>query len=199
MAFENAADAFRAYPGMWPTPDAAKKALQREPRTGTISNKYLLIGECPCPLVTVAYQRAAAGAKRAICRVDLSIVPDPAAWLSMRLGKLAWCNIEQPPPPEPDIRVSDIRLPDIATAPDHAAGLDPGLLYRPGVLEPPPAFMLTIRRPGGHARAEIEVPAFGPYMSACAISMNRRGPDLVMPHPAFLGRVQPPWMGAALL
>jgi putative DNA primase/helicase len=187
VAFENGADAFRAYPTLWPSAEAARQSLKPS-RSGTKPNERVLIRECPTPLVAVAYQRAAAGAKRAESMVDPAVVPDPAAWLADRLGPLARCDIETPPP-EPDIRV-----PDIATATDDVPGLDPAMVYRRGVLEPPPADMLMIRRCGRPA-ISVEVPAFGPCMVASMEMPAGPWVPILMHRPAFNGDgwpVKPP-------
>ena len=94
---QNATDAAAAYPDLWPNREAAKKALWRG-RLGTYSHKELSMGECPQPLPglrRVEYQRAGAGRSRSVAWHDPILIADPMAWLTDRLGPLAWC----PAPP----------------------------------------------------------------------------------------------------
>jgi putative DNA primase/helicase len=136
VAFENGADAFRAYPDLWPSAEAARQALKPS-RSGTKPNERVLIRECPTPPALWIYQRATAGAKRAEVLIDLAMVPDPAAWLAERLGKLARC--EPAPVTQPVITQEE----EGPMVPERGAMLDPAKLYRRAVLEPPPADMLT--------------------------------------------------------
>ena len=102
VTFENAADAWGAYPGMWPSLLAAKKAFQRENGERLETNPYkgLLIGECLQPLATVAYQVAGMGRKPSTAWFDLMMVPNPVEWLTERLGRLASCNVGVADPPD---------------------------------------------------------------------------------------------------
>jgi Toprim domain len=100
VAFEAPADAARAYPDLWRTPDAAKKAWQR---CGTNPYEELIIGECPRPLRKFVFQLAGPGRKRARGAYDPEVVTDLKEWLETRLGLLAWSEIE-PPATEADDR-----------------------------------------------------------------------------------------------
>ena len=75
-----------AYPGLWASWEAAKKAMGRGQR-GTNPNMGLT-GECP-PLVRVGYQLAGQRHHRVEAQFDPAIVPDPRAWLEKQLGLLA--------------------------------------------------------------------------------------------------------------
>jgi putative DNA primase/helicase len=98
VVLTNCTDAATAYPGLWRTREAAKKALQRSPdksatcrvRLGTIPYEDIsLIRECPQPLRAVEYQRAGAGRSVARAFYDPALVTDPVAWLFEKLGELA--------------------------------------------------------------------------------------------------------------
>ncbi len=94
VALPNPRDAADAY-DLWPSWEAAKKAMGRDQR-GTNANRYLLYSVCP-PLVRVSYQVAGERRKRAEALVDLAIVPDPCAWLEARLGPLSHFEIIEEP------------------------------------------------------------------------------------------------------
>ena len=108
----NPADAATAYPNLWPSRDAAKKAMERhrDGRSGT--------NPCPQPqpderpaMVRVAYQLMGSGKKLAVAWFDLSLVPDPAAWLAERLGEMAWVWMEAtavPTPPDVTVKVEAV-------------------------------------------------------------------------------------------
>jgi hypothetical protein len=87
IAFESPADAVRAYPRMWPSVEAAKKALQRSKSSGTFSYKDSLIGKCP--RASVKYRKPGNGQRTAQCLADLAVVPNPKAKLEELLGPLA--------------------------------------------------------------------------------------------------------------
>lgn len=91
VSLENPTDAATAYPHLWATRNAAKKAMEkrREGRLGSNRNKDSLITERPQPPFEVSYQRAGPGCSKATAYVDLTIVPGPEAWLTERLGPLA--------------------------------------------------------------------------------------------------------------
>lgn len=111
IAFEVAADAFKAYPGMWPSVEAAKKAIARAERGGAgqipIYKDYI-IRKCPAPQ-TVRYQRTGAGHRPAICRAELTDVSGLRDALERLIGPLA--RFEIIPDPEPpageDQRIAD--------------------------------------------------------------------------------------------
>jgi putative DNA primase/helicase len=84
VAFESGASAAIAYPKLWPTRSAAKKALQRANR-GTFSYKNVPIRKCPL----VRFQRV--GPKLHVERAvhDPRLVPRPRAAIEAMLGSLA--------------------------------------------------------------------------------------------------------------
>jgi putative DNA primase/helicase len=103
VVLTNCTDAATAYPDLWRTREAAKKALQRKVdksatcrgRLGTIPYEDIsLIRECPQPLRAVEYQRAGAGRSAARAFYDPILVPDPVSWLFEKLGELADWNAE---------------------------------------------------------------------------------------------------------
>jgi putative DNA primase/helicase len=107
VVLENARHAAVAYPSLWPSHQAAAKALERG-RSRTFPYYKSSIGECPTPradgdgLVEVAYQVAGAGQKSAKAWADLVLCPDPGAFLMARLGRLAWCKVGDITPPDPN-------------------------------------------------------------------------------------------------
>jgi putative DNA primase/helicase len=84
VAFEAAASAATAYPQLWPTRSAAKKALQRANR-GTFSKKNIPLRKCP----PVRFQRV--GPKLHVERAvyDPRLVRHPRAAIEAMLGPLA--------------------------------------------------------------------------------------------------------------
>jgi putative DNA primase/helicase len=133
-------DAAAAYPHVWATRKAAKSAMERQIQMGTKSgrlapsrNNNTLIrgrGQPPgfCPhLREVQYQVAGAGRSSTAARHDPSVVPDLAAWLTQRLGRLAW--VGERPKPVIDVNVIEAMALRgiIPKNPAHAARLFPDL------------------------------------------------------------------------
>ncbi len=104
MVLGNARHAWAAYPSLWPSHNAADLAIRRSPSFPYYKS---LIGERRTlrhdggGLVEVAYQVAGAGQKPAKAWYDPLLRPDPAAFLTARLGKLAWCKVGDATPPNP--------------------------------------------------------------------------------------------------
>ncbi len=92
IVMENPAHAFATYPVLWPSREAAKKALQRS-KLGTFSIERLPYGKCP-QLRRIEYQQRGQGKSRAAAGYDPLLCPDPVAFLTERLGELAWSRIE---------------------------------------------------------------------------------------------------------
>ncbi|WP_343081364.1 toprim domain-containing protein [Ostreiculturibacter nitratireducens] len=87
IVLENAADMAACFPELWPTREAAKKDGQRK---GT--NDYyrdLYNSRLSPSSAEVTYRPEGAGHRPRSARVDLSLIPDPEAWLTNRLGPLA--------------------------------------------------------------------------------------------------------------
>jgi hypothetical protein len=119
VALLNAAHAAKAYPTIRHssgdegiTAEAMRKALQREwaadrcapAKCGTIPYREYSLGKCPALRITatISYLLKGRGQSPQTAVVDLSVVPDPKAWLEKRLGPVKWCNTdEDEPPPEP--------------------------------------------------------------------------------------------------
>ena len=92
VALQNPTAAAAAYPALWRTREAAKSALSRA-RLGANWNKKSTFQNAPnLSLRRVQYQLTGAGQKPAVAWCDLELVPDPVAWLTQRLGPLAWCR-----------------------------------------------------------------------------------------------------------
>jgi hypothetical protein len=120
VAFENAADAARAYERqLWSDPEAARQAFHRA-RSVTFWNKDILIPVCHAPpqtgraartcLSRLDYRVAGPGRRPAVAWCDLAVCSDPESFLRERLGSLAAFSITPPiaepepqsGPPEPD-------------------------------------------------------------------------------------------------
>jgi hypothetical protein len=84
IAFEAAASAAIAYPTLWPTRSAAKKALQRANK-GTFSKKNVPIRKCPF----VRFQRVGPKLHVEQAIYDPRQVCDPRAAIQAKLGPLA--------------------------------------------------------------------------------------------------------------
>lgn len=98
VALLSAPAAFRVYPTLWPSIEAAKKALQRAAdQTGTISYRDSYKGMSPSGLAVVRYRLAGERQRPAVALVDLSRVPDPAGWLAAHVGPLAHFEIAEGP------------------------------------------------------------------------------------------------------
>jgi hypothetical protein len=183
VVFENSGHALQAYPGMWPSKDAARQAFLRQ-RCATFPYEESFIGECRSPR-RVAYQVAGPGQRAAVAWFDPLVVPDPEAWLADRLGPLAWCSFDQPPPDPPAEAVL------VPVVPDCVPGLPPEVIHvpRPQVPPPPldmmmpPAELLTVRGRGHQPIALIEAPRHGPIMGARPVTPAGPGPWLLLARP----------------
>jgi hypothetical protein len=103
VALACADDAARAYPGLWRTRSAARKAMER----AEVADKPLweiLNREMSATSLRVArYQVAGPGRKPNFALIDPDLVPDPAAWLADRLGPLATFELlEEVPVEQPE-------------------------------------------------------------------------------------------------
>jgi putative DNA primase/helicase len=102
VALDNPAHAAAAYPALWPSVEAARKAFQRA-RSGTIPYKVYIRPDCPRPhaialarLAWADYQLVGAGQHLSVAWLDPTIVPDLAGWLHGRLGEMAICRVTMP-------------------------------------------------------------------------------------------------------
>jgi len=108
-----ATDAARIYPDLFPTPEAARKAIMREFGEGYFPDIPLgdiSIGECPGnTLVRVSYRPTGRGQQTRRALVLESRLPTLAEWLTERLGAFVQVEVLQPdpnpdPPPSPPPR-----------------------------------------------------------------------------------------------
>lgn len=99
VALANPAHASAAYPELWASREAAKKAFQRG-KLGTNPYSKVYIRECP-QLLRARYLLRGQGHSPAEAWFDPALVPDVAQWLSERLGQLAFCELVEPPEPDP--------------------------------------------------------------------------------------------------
>jgi hypothetical protein len=97
---------------LWGNREAAKKAFQRG-QMGTFPYKDTIIRDCP-HLVRLEYRRDLSRHGAVVAWCDLDLVPDPTAWLSERVGPLAWCAVGDKP--------LALRGDDVATAEPEGAG-----------------------------------------------------------------------------
>ncbi len=128
IAFESATAAAMAFPDLWPTAEAAKKAMQRE-RLGTFPYNNYIYGNVPNLLSRVSFQLEGAGRSPTIARFDPEIVPDPVAWIVQRLG--------------PVKGIATIDRPSVARAADNQAaprtdpaGIEPANIYTAPMIVP---------------------------------------------------------------
>lgn len=152
MVIENARHMATAYADLWTTHKAAAKALERE-RTSPFSYRDSYIGKRGSPLaggsqlVQVSYQVAGAGQKPATAWCDSGLCPNPEAFLTAalaKLGPLAWCKVEEPPPePDPSAVLADNGLSSgIADTPSRAPDMPVYVGTMPRIIQdvaaPPP-------------------------------------------------------------
>jgi putative DNA primase/helicase len=101
VALASSTQAATAYPGLWGTGNAAKLAMARGGCHFVIRvSNYSLTPTSPR---SVRFQLAGLGQRPSVATFDPRTVPDIAAWLETRLGKLARCEVmpEATPQPEP--------------------------------------------------------------------------------------------------
>jgi hypothetical protein len=94
VVLTNPKDMSEAWPQMWATADAAKKALQRARRgnEGHFSSISILLENCPS-FQRLLYRTARRG-RPVAAFYDPALVPDPRAWLENKLGPLASLSFE---------------------------------------------------------------------------------------------------------
>jgi putative DNA primase/helicase len=147
VALLSAPAAFRAYPTLWPSVEAAKKALQRAAeQTGTFPYRDSHKGMSPSGLTAIRYRLAGERQRPAMACVDPSRVPDPAAWLVDHVGPLAHFEVmtgPKAPPPADALPVP------VKTAPATLPAAIPA--------EPGGQFLQSIK--GGDLAANSEVSA----------------------------------------
>lgn len=132
LMLSSPADAARIYPDLFPTPEAAKKALQRELKGGDfgdISLLLVLIGECPRNrLVEVRYRPAGRGQQNRRAWVGRDRVEGLAEWLTLQLGvavsvEVVALGVDPEPPPPPTPGPSPSSAPETDAPPlGHPAG-----------------------------------------------------------------------------
>jgi hypothetical protein len=110
IAWRNGAHAALALPEFWADRKVAEKAFLREGDRTTSLETFPYIkssntgmspssgSEGGCGLVKVEYQQAGAGKRPTVAWVFPEAVPDPAAMLTEKLGKLASCRVSSPQP-----------------------------------------------------------------------------------------------------
>jgi len=101
-----ATDAAKGYPDLFPTPEAARKAIQRAGAGGyfpDISLGSTILGECPGNrLVEVTYRPAGRGQQERRALVLPELLEAMPEWLAQVCGTpLAHYAVVQPPPPPP--------------------------------------------------------------------------------------------------
>ena len=174
VAFDDAADASRAYPSLWPdrsdlegkrgSAAAARQAFHRARCVTNPIEEDLSHGECHAPLRRATYQRAGAGKRPASLTFDPTAVleDDLHDWLEERVGPLAWLKVEPPPPPAPEPPRPALK-PEADDLDVARSGLPPGqprpwpagpMIFRPpdaGSDPPPPRDPKPLPRGAPHA------------------------------------------------
>jgi putative DNA primase/helicase len=164
VALANPIDAATAYPDLWNSPVAAKQALWRSKKSQSRINNYLSDFVTIC---TARYRLAAPGRYASTVWYDPNLVPDPAVWLTNRLGPLKSVTVGGMPEalrPDP-AAMSDAdklamrkRLQAGYTAPSadpavlvepegYGAELVPGDLFQPGQAVAPSVGFWKVKRP----------------------------------------------------
>ena len=96
IAFDSPAAAAAAYPELWASAEAAKKAIQRG-RLGTNPYNIYLYGNVPnLPLSRITYQLEGAGRGTATAWYDPDLIPDPVAWIAEQLGPVKTATLDRP-------------------------------------------------------------------------------------------------------
>lgn len=85
---DNAADRARAFPDLWRTHQAARDDRKRSVASG-YRDPLIAKRHTNMPPAAVRYRRRGASQKTQSAVFDLSVIPDPQAWLTQRLGPLA--------------------------------------------------------------------------------------------------------------
>ena len=184
IAFENGRHAHTAYPDLWPSWEAARKALKRAAdaeRSGTfLQEDSSFLEECPTPLTRVDYQVAGPGQKPAVAWCDLGTLLDPGAFLAAKLGALAFVRLtlpEMPEPPDPPVRPAGRQLePTLESAGGDAVPIEAG--QRP----PPPKAGTAAFSPAAALPADLD---WGRHVWLADHEMPGEWWPGVMPRPAL--------------
>jgi hypothetical protein len=134
----DSAHAFRAFPGLWPSAEAARKAYQRG-EVRDIANREVFSKKCPAPLAR--YRLSGAGQRPAEAVVDMDLVPDPRAWLEQRLGPLAHFDMEDVPGAVAPADAERVAPVEAVAAPAQA------MAVAPQVQPPTPPVIRVLPRP----------------------------------------------------
>lgn len=134
IAFDSAAAAAKAYPSLYVSQDAAKKALQRNKEVsesiGTNPYKDFLQGNVPLlprQLVAVFYRREGPSYRRERAVVDLARIPDPRAHMEGLLGSLAEYDVLDAHPVQTAI-VEPLQIPTQPDAKEHVVPDEPAVV-----------------------------------------------------------------------
>jgi putative DNA primase/helicase len=94
VLLEQPADAARAYPELWPSADAARKAFKRSEVADipVLGSTYTRMS-ATSPLRHIHYRLAGRGRRPARAVVDTDLVSDARAWLTDRLGALSMFEV----------------------------------------------------------------------------------------------------------
>ena len=107
-------DAAKAYPDLFPTAEAAKKALQRagggKGDFGDIPLRVSILGECPRNrLAQVVYRPAGRGQQQRTAKAAAWRLDGLREWLETRLGPLLVYSVDTDPSPNPSARQAAAR------------------------------------------------------------------------------------------
>ena len=128
VAFGCPRHASAAYPLLWGTENAAMAAFKREKLESNPYRESSIRERLQLP--RVAYQPAGQGKRKVEALFDPLLCPDPAEFLTERIGKLAWCRVaDVSPTEEPDGE---------AACPSRRASAEPQPDDGPPIGSPPP-------------------------------------------------------------
>jgi putative DNA primase/helicase len=97
VVLDNAADMARCFPDLWENHEAARKDGQRSGTNCYYRSFYN--SKMSHSSALASYRPEGAGQKLRTARFDLSLIRDPEAWLTRRLGPLAKFSLELPARP----------------------------------------------------------------------------------------------------
>lgn len=173
IAYDDASAAVTVYPDLWPSAEAARKALQRQ-RCGTLPNENTIIGNCPAPrrLLRVALQRSGAGQRQSFATVDSRFHPDPREALERALGPLAFFELlEDPPEPEAQegTQTEPVAVPSILSSEQ-----DPVARSEPPEAPPPDLIMVRMSLRDGRVRLGTLAAEIGVSLSHLSNAIHGR-------------------------
>ena len=193
IVFENYRHAAEVCPHLWSNWEAAKKAFSRHQKGTNPYENTIHTGLSPSGLFLrrLDYQRAGERHSPAIAWFDPLLCPDPEAFLTEKLGPLAWCRVAPRVSQEPDIRTEagadfdSLHAEGMRAAADEAAGAEFDRLYAAAMNVPypiasPAAAKAAHPAPKPHPAQEPPMPAANDA-SPPAVNAELLQPERVYP------------------